>query len=296
MAAGSPAPQPASASNSGARSEVSISGGSNGARPACAASSHIRYATPGPSRAARPARWAAAAWLARWVTSRVTPAALSNSARRDSPASTTTDTPSSVSEVSAMAVARTIRRRPSASRLIAARWAAGSHWPWSGSTRACGSRSARRSCVRLISPTPGRKARISPCSSRHAASTAAAMASSILSSGLAPSHLIASGCALPALSITGACCPSLASNRANRAPSMVADITTSRKSSRSTAALSIASARPRSLSRCRSCASSNSTAETPASSGSARMVATKIASVITSTRVRPERLLSSRVR
>ena len=96
----------------------------------------------------------------------------------------------------------------------------------------------------------------------------------------------------PYLSMTGAC----SSSRAKRAPSIVADITSTRRSGRSTCWLSMASARPRSLSRCRSCASSNSTADTPASSGSPRMVETKIASVITSTRVAAERLLSRRVR
>jgi hypothetical protein len=97
---------------------------------------------------------------------------------------------------------------------------------------------------------------------------------------------------LPALSITA----QSGISAAKRVPSSVADMTTTRRSSRSTPCASSASARPRSESRCRSCASSNSTAETPASSGSARIVATKIASVITSTRVRAERLLSSRVR
>ena len=51
--------------------------GRSAAGPAVAASSHRRYATPGPCRAARPARCVAAAWLARSVTSRVIPAARS---------------------------------------------------------------------------------------------------------------------------------------------------------------------------------------------------------------------------
>ena len=90
-------------------------------------------------------------------------------------------------------------------------------------------------------------------------------------------------------------CARSPSNSAKRLPSMVADMTRTRRSSRRTARLSNASASPRSLSRWRSCASSNSTAETPASSGSARIMFTKIASVTTRTRVRAERLLSSRV-
>ena len=59
--------------------------------------------------------------------------------------------------------------------------------------------------------------------------------------------------------------------RAKRAPSSVADMASRRRSGRSAACASSASARPKSLSRLRSWTSSNSTAETPASSGSAWM-------------------------
>ena len=56
------------------RSASRISGGSWAGSEALAASSHSRIATPGPCRAARPARWVTAARLARSVTSRVRPA------------------------------------------------------------------------------------------------------------------------------------------------------------------------------------------------------------------------------
>src|SRR5436190_1968992 len=75
------------------------------------------------------------------------------------------------------------------------------------------------------------------------------------------------------------------SNLAIRAPSSVADITNSRKSSRRPCCTSRASARPRSASSERSWNSSNSTAATPSSDGSSRMSRVKIPSVITSMRV-----------
>ena len=93
------------------------------------------------------------------------------------------------------------------------------------------------------------------------------------------------------LSITGA----VPIRSENRAPSSVADIATSRRSGLSAPCTSSASASPKSLSRLRSCTSSNSTAETPASSGSPCMRLTKMPSVTTVTRVLAERLLSIRV-
>ncbi len=202
-------------------------------------------------------------------------------------------TPSNVSEVSAIALAKTIRLRPSGSRRMAARWAAGSTCPCKGRIGTSGRRSLSRSSVRLISPIPGRKARISPsCWSRHAVRIARVIASSVRISGALPSHSIAKGKARPSLSITA---PSSPKSAPNRAPSIVADMTNTRKSSRSTARLSKAKASPRSLSRCRSCASSNKTAETPFSSGSATSRLTKIASVMTTIRVFAEVFVSSRV-
>ena len=76
--------------------------------------------------------------------------------------------------------------------------------------------------------------------------------------------------------------------RATRAPSRVADITSSRRSSRSSAWPSRAKARPRSASRLRSWNSSNSTAATPSRPGSSRIMRVKTPSVTTSIRVRAE--------
>ncbi len=74
--------------------------------------------------------------------------------------------------------------------------------------------------------------------------------------GSRPTYRVSTGKARPALSITGVASPISA---ATRAPSIVADITTSRKSSRSAPCASSASARPRSASSERSWNSSKST-------------------------------------
>ncbi len=94
------------------------------------------------------------------------------------------------------------------------------------------------------------------------------------------------GQARPSLSMTGASPISVP----KRTPSSVADIAIRRRSGRSAACASSASARPKSLSRLRSCTSSNRTAETPASSGSVWTRFRKMPSVSTVIRVRAERL------
>ena len=76
------------------------------------------------------------------------------------------------------------------------------------------------------------------------------------------------------------------SSRATRAPSRVADMTRRRRSSRSPPWASSASARPRSASRQRSWNSSKSTAATPSSAGSSRIMRVNTPSVTTSMRVR----------
>ena len=85
----------------------------------------------------------------------------------------------------------------------------------------------------------------------------------------------------PALSITGAS----PSSFATRAPSSVADITRSFRSSRKPCCTSRASARPRSASSERSWNSSNSTAATPSSAGSSSIMRVNTPSVTTSMRV-----------
>ena len=94
------------------------------------------------------------------------------------------------------------------------------------------------------------------------------------------------------LSMTGASPRSAAT----RAPSMVADITRRRRSSRKAICTSWASAKPRSASSERSWNSSNSTAATPSSVGSSRMSRVKMPSVTTSIRVLRETLDPNRIR
>ncbi len=90
-----------------------------------------------------------------------------------------------------MLVASTTRRRPPGSRTSAARWCAGSIWPWRRWTTA--SRLPNRSAVRSISATPGRKARRSPGASRSACRIAPAIASSIRCSPARPRWTRSSG-------------------------------------------------------------------------------------------------------
>ena len=81
-----------------------------------------------------------------------------------------------------------------------------------------------------------------------------------------------------------------------RAPSSVADMTRSRRSSRRAPCASSASASPRSASSERSWNSSNSTAATPSSAGSSRIMRVNTPSVTTSMRVRAETRLCRRTR
>ena len=247
---------------------------------------------PGPCRAARPARCVAVACDARTVSRRVVPVRGSKRASRLQPASMTTRTPSSVRDVSAIALATTMRRRPSSSGRSAKRCCAPSTLPCSGRTIASGSVSESLSQARSISRIPGRKASRSPSSARQAVTTARVVADTMSRCACAPSQRISSGCCRPSLSMIGTLDPS---RSAKRDPSMVADITSKRRSSRSTFALSSASASATSLSSVRSCASSNRIAETPGRSGSATMRFTRIASVITTMRVVFETRLSRRV-
>ena len=180
----------------------------------------------------------------------------------------------------------TLRRAP---LRIAARCSAGSSVPckrWISAVMP-----VRRSAVRSISATPGRKARTSPSASlANARLIAAAISSSIRASVFRPMWRNVSGHDRPSLVITGAFI-----SVAKRLPSSVADIAISRKSGRNPVCTSNANARPKSLSRLRSCTSSNSTADTPASSGSSCIRLRKIPSVSTRTRVAADCLLSMRV-
>ncbi len=170
------APHCATSSSVGARSASRISGGRRSRRAAWVRSLHRRYAVPGATRPARPARWVAASRVTRSVTRRLRPVAGSVRATRASPPSTTTRTPSMVRLVSAMFVASTTFRRPSGSGRRARRCSCGERSPYSGSTRASGCRAASASCARLISPLPGRKASTSPACAASASETFAATA------------------------------------------------------------------------------------------------------------------------
>ncbi len=78
----------------------------------CSILLHSRYATPGSVRPARPARWSADERLVVTVVSRLSPVRASKRGSRARPASITIRTPSTVSDVSAMSVDNTTRRRP----------------------------------------------------------------------------------------------------------------------------------------------------------------------------------------
>jgi len=157
------APQRASSSASGARSELRISGGVCAASVTCAPSPHSRHALPGAVRPARPARCAAEACEMRAVTRRCMPVPGSNIERRASPESTTTRTPSMVSEVSAMFVDRITLRRPLAAGRSTCCWAARSSSPYSAhSSKPRAVRSCSASRRRWISGEPGRNTSTSP--------------------------------------------------------------------------------------------------------------------------------------
>jgi len=110
--AGSVTPQTASCSASPVRSASRISARMCGRMPFSCSFAHRRQQMPGSVRPARPARWAAPASDTRSVTRRVRPLAGSKRVRRARPLSTTSLTPSMVSEVSAMDVASTTLRCP----------------------------------------------------------------------------------------------------------------------------------------------------------------------------------------
>ncbi len=246
-----PAPQSASSSASGARSATSISAGGKAASAPSSPLVHMRKHSPGATRPARPQRWAASALETRSVTSRAMPLPGSNRARRASPASTTTRTPGMVSEVSAIEVASTTRRRPAGAGLSAARWALKSSAPYSGSASASAGRTgARAASARRISPSPGRNTSTSPSVPVIASITCSATWCSSrarLSSGRLRQR-VSTGKARPSARITGAS----SSRAATGAASSVADITTSSRSSRSAPRASQLSASPRSALRERS--------------------------------------------
>ena len=112
-------PHTASCRASVLRSASRISGRMWGLMPCSCSLAHRRQQMPGSVRPARPALCAAPAKETRSVTSRVRPLAGSKRAIRARPLSTTSRTPSIVSEVSAMAVASTTLRCPAGAGAMA---------------------------------------------------------------------------------------------------------------------------------------------------------------------------------
>ncbi len=210
----------------------------------------------------------------------------SKRARRARPPSTTTRTSGMVSEVSAIAVARTTLR-PSASGTSAARCFSKGSAPCSGcTTTPAGSCGSSRAAVRAISPTPGRNTSTPPSVCRSAVITRSATASSKRGPWPAPadhgrsSHRVSTGNARPSAVRTGASPISAATGAA----SSVADIASRRRSGRSAARISSASARPRSPCRLRSWNSSKIRQPMPGSSGFDWIIRVRMPSVTTSIR------------
>ncbi len=122
-------------------------------------------------------------------------------------------TPSTVSDVSAMSVASTTRRRPGAAGARARSCSAAGSDPCSARTSTPRSaRSARAARARSISPAPGRNASTSPSSSSRARRTAAATSTAASGRHVRPrrvgatvgAHRTSTGKGRPSASTTGA--------------------------------------------------------------------------------------------
>ena len=220
----------------------------------------------------------------------------SKRARRASPESITTRTPSMVSDVSAMAVASTTFR-PAPAGATAARCAASGIVPCSRcSATSGGSRPASAAATRPISAAPGRNISTEPGSAASAPSAVSASRRSRApgrSGAARPSRQrVSTGWARPSEVTTVA--PPISA--ATGAASSVADMTRIERSPRSAPAMSSASARPRSASRLRSWNSSKMRCETPSSPGSRCSRRVSRPSVTTSIRVASETRASPRIR
>mmetsp|Transcript_6275 Transcript_6275/g.26675 ORF Transcript_6275/g.26675 Transcript_6275/m.26675 type:complete len:251 (-) Transcript_6275:487-1239(-) len=238
-----------------------------------------------------------------------------------SPLSTTRRTPGIVSELSAMGVLTTTRLEPGGAALSAEAWSSRDKPPCSGKTSSGltrGSFLRNAATASLISLAPGRNTKISPpsawgCSSKAmpTALTTAFCRSNRPRPG-APTYSVRTGNARPSLATSGArffffrsvalseyadvsLDPSKSAAAGPTCPS-VADITTSRRSGRSAARTSVASARHRSASRLRSWNSSNTTALTFSNPGSCCSRRASMPSVTTSILVSRLILESKRTR
>ena len=222
--------------------------------------------------------------------------------RRASPPSTTIRTPSTVSDVSAMSVASTTRRRPGGAGARARSCSAAESDPWRARTSTPRpARSARAAAARSISPAPGRKARTSPSSASRARRTPPPPRSTTSGRHVRPRRDERDARRPPHVDREG---PALGlhdrrvarGGSATLATSRVADMARIRRSGRSDARASMARARPRSVTRWRSCTSSNTTSAVPGSVGSDCSRRVRIPSVTTSSRVDGPTRRSSRVR
>ncbi|CAB4818999.1 unannotated protein [freshwater metagenome] len=171
-------PQAANSKASPARSTWVISGSRCARRVPCSSLLQSRYAAPGSTRPARPARWSAEARLMATVVSLVIPVRWSTLGTLACPLSTTTRTPSTVSDDSAMSVASTTRRRPAGDGASARSCSAGESAPANGYTSTIGGTvPSSIPSTRRISGNPGRNTSRSPVCSRNARCTSAAVAS-----------------------------------------------------------------------------------------------------------------------
>jgi hypothetical protein len=281
------------------RSPVAISGRASAGARASSRSAQQCTATPGPRRAARPARCATDACEAGTVTSPANPRRRSSRGSRARPASTTMCTPGTVSDDSAIAVATITRRSPSGGSASAASCSADDIDPCSG--RASIPRPRSRPTTASTSRRPGRNASSDPsgwaaraCSIVAATCVRNALVTPRSSSRATPSgggaQTVRSGCGRAGTRSTRASSPS---SPAQRSASSVADMTARVRSSRSWATSSD-SANARSPSRPRSCTSSITTALTPASSGSASSRRTSRPFVTNTTRAAGETRRSPR--
>ena len=154
-------PQSAADRTVDARSASRISGFIAGGRDAFSRSVQSRQHTPGRTRPARPLRCSARSCVRGRVSRRLIPLDGENLLTRIRPESTTTVTPGIVRDVSAIEVARMMRRLPGCGGETARSCSSFESAPYSGNTSG---KPFSSSAHRLISPSPGRKHRISPSS------------------------------------------------------------------------------------------------------------------------------------
>ena len=212
------------------------------------------------------------------------------------PASITMCTPSTVSDVSAMSVERTTRRRPDALGRRAASCSAKGSAPANRTMSTCGGvRSCKTPCARFISPIPGRNTRMSPSSLRSACRTASPIEFSRRSSRCFGMYLMSTGKVRPSDVTTGASPKESARTCENNSAWAVADMARIFTSESKVLIASRRNAKPRSVGTLRSCTSSKMTRPVPSSVGSFCKRLVKMPSVTTSMRVDAPMRRSSRV-